>query len=56
MNLAIHARRTAAFARNSGLADKVRTRTRALPLARPWFVRTGLLLAVYQARGVDGAR
>lgn len=56
MNLAIHARRTAASARNSDLADKVRARARPLPLDRPWFVRTGLLLAAYQARGIDGAR
>lgn len=55
MNLAIHARRPTALTqkRNTANSLHVRSRSRALPLTRPWFVRAGLLLAAYQARNIE---
>ncbi|WP_438852241.1 hypothetical protein [Brevundimonas nasdae] len=55
MNLAIHARRPAAFAHSRSADVRARPRsTPKIPLARPWFVRAGLVLAAYQARSIEG--
>ncbi|GAW41170.1 hypothetical protein SH203_01573 [Brevundimonas sp. SH203] len=50
MNLVLQARRAAV----SPTCLRVRAMTKTPLWGRPWFVRAGLMLGAYQARGVEG--
>ena len=56
MNLAINARRDAECTHRITADAPARPRATpgTRPLALPWFVRAGLVLAAYQAHGAEG--